>query len=83
MGIMVYSLKWVMQDCVHQQYLTYPKGPCADIMFMLCWTPKCLNRDYFKAQVYTILFGYMDPQGFLVASAILISGFSDPRRLRA
>ena len=36
-----------------------PKGPCAQIVDTLA--PRCLYRDYFKAKVYYILFGYMDP----------------------
>ena len=37
----------------------FPKGPCTQIAYTLA--PKYLDRDYFKAEVYTTVFEYMDP----------------------
>ena len=46
MGIVVYSLSWIiMQDLYHQAYLLYPCEDCKEIWFLHVQTPGPRSRD--------------------------------------
>ena len=62
MGIMVYSLRWVMQDLYHQPYVPIQvpiQGQCAQLVYI--W-PQSTQKGITVRPKY-ILFGHMDPEG--------------------